>query len=164
MKTLVPVLAVALWAATAGAQQFVPAGRDTLRGLPGLELIVEVAQPELVARGLDPERIRADVERRLRAAGITVYAAQMENPSPAKPYLYVHLNALELPGRTGYAVAAQVQLRQTVRSTVTESQIVNAMTWDSHNVVAVPPDGLAAVGEEIGLSVDRFVRDWKSTR
>lgn len=141
---------------------FITTGRDTLRGLPGVEIAVELAQPELARRGLDPAAIRADVERRLRAGGVTIYASQADNPSAAKPYLYVHVNALQLPGGAGYVVALQVHLRQTVRSVVTDSQVVDAMTWDAHNVVVTPPDGLAAVRGEIDTFVDAFVRDWKA--
>jgi hypothetical protein len=159
-KTVFATLALQIAASAAHAQMFVATGRDTLRGLSGVEIVVEVAQPELARRGLDPAAIRADVERRLRAAGVAVYASQAENPSPAKPFLYVHLNALELPRGGGYAVALQVHVRQTLRSAVTNSQIVNAMTWDAHNVVAAPADGLVAVRGEIASYVDEFVRDW----
>jgi L-serine deaminase len=54
----------------------------------------------------------------------------------------------------------QVHVRQTLRSSVTNSQIVNAMTWDAHNVVAAPVDGLAAVRAEVATYVDQFVSDW----
>jgi hypothetical protein len=155
-------LAMLLVSPVAHAQMFVATGRDTLRGLPGVEVAVEVAQPELARRGLDPAAIRADVERRLRAGGVMVYASQAQNPSEAKPYLYVHVNALELPAGAGYAVALQVHVRQTVRSTATSSQIVNAMTWDAHNVVVAPSNGLVAVQEEIDAYVDAFLRDWKA--
>ena len=141
---------------------FMPTGRDTLRGLPGVEIAVEVAQPELARGALDPAAIHADVERRLRAGGVSIYASQAENPSAAKPYLYVHVNAIELPTGAGYAVAIQVHLRQTVRSVVTDSQVVNAMTWDAHNVLVAPSQGLAAVRGEIDAFVDAFVRDWKA--
>jgi hypothetical protein len=144
------------------AQQFITTGRDTLRGLPGVEIAVDVAQAELTKRGLDPRAIRADVEKRLRAGGIAVYNSQTENPSPAKPYLYVHLNALELPQGAGFAVAIQVHLRQTLRSSVSTSQIVNAMTWDAHNVVVAPAAGLSAVRGEIETYVDDFIADWKA--
>jgi hypothetical protein len=157
---LVLLAALQLPASTAHAQQFVATGRDTLRGLPGVEIAVEVAQPELARRGLDPAALRADVERRLRAAGVAVYASQAENPSPAKAYLYVHVNALELPAAAGYAIALQVHVRQALRSAVTNSQIVNAITWEAHNVVAAPTNGLAAVRAEILTYVDDFLRDW----
>jgi hypothetical protein len=63
--------------------------QDTLRGLPGVEVIVEGLQPELERSGLTAARIRADVERRLRDGGVVVYASQAANSSLAKAYLYV---------------------------------------------------------------------------
>jgi hypothetical protein len=142
------------------AQLFVPTGRDTLRGLPGIEVVVEPLQPELEQGGLSASAIRADVVRRLRAGGVTVYDSQARNPSPAKPYLYVHVNALEVPGERLYAVAIQLQLRQTVRSVVSVSQIVDAMTWDTHNILTLPAANLGHLGAEIQDYVDLFVGDW----
>lgn len=145
---------------TAGsAQMFVPTGRDTLRGLPGVEVVVEELQPE-VALGMSRAAIQDAVTGQLRAGGITVYASQPENPSPAKAYLYVHVNALALPGQERLAVALQVQLRQTVRSVARETQIVNAMTWDAHNVVAVPVGRLDDLRQELRQYVALFIEDW----
>jgi hypothetical protein len=161
-RIAISTLAVLLCVPAVHAQMFVATGHDTLRGLPGVEIAVDVAQPELAARGLDPAIIRGAVEQRLRAAGIAIYRSQADNPSAAKAFLYVHLNALELPRDAGFAVGVQVHLRQTVRALAAEAHIVDAMTWDSHNVVAVAADGLAEVRGEIDASVERFVRDWQA--
>ncbi|HVH25288.1 MAG TPA: hypothetical protein VM818_00965 [Vicinamibacterales bacterium] len=144
----------------ADGQMFVSTGRDTLRGLPGVEVLVEGLQPELQQSGLTVAAIRADVERRLRDGGISVYASQSTNPSLAKAYLYVHLNALVLPQDAGYAIAVQVHLRQTLRSPVTGSNVVNAMTWDAQNVLGVPASALQTVRAEVLTFVDQFVKDW----
>src|SRR6187551_90320 len=88
----VALLLLVAGAADANGQMFVSTGRDTLRGLPGVEVIVEGLQPELERSGLTGAAIRADVERRLRDGGISVYASQTANPSLAKAYLYVHIN------------------------------------------------------------------------
>jgi hypothetical protein len=141
---------------------FVPTGRDTLRGLPGLEVLVEGLEVGVERDGLTRTAIQTDVIQRLRANGIVVYASQAENPSSAKPYLYVHVLALKISPQVGYAVAIQVHLRQTLRSLVTESNIVNAMTWDMHNVVAVPTESLQLVLAEIQECVDQFIRDWRA--
>jgi hypothetical protein len=147
-------------AAQAAAQMFVTTGRDTLRGLPGIEVAVEPLPPELARRGLTDSEIRTRVEARLRAGGVTVYASQKENPSQAKPYLYLHLNALDISSAGIYAVAVQVQLRQTLQSPVTSSNVVNAMTWDAHNVVGVPAAQARLLLEEIDGYVDVFIADW----
>jgi len=144
----------------ASAQMFVTTGRDTLRSLPGIEVVVESLPPELERAGLKTIDVRADVDRRLRAKGIPIFGSQGANPSEAKPYLYVHLNVLPIPGGNLYAIAIQVQVRQTVRSLATSSNIVDAMTWDSHTVVGVPAGELASVRDEIGEHIDRFVSDW----
>jgi hypothetical protein len=154
------LLLVAANAADANGQMFVSTGRDTLRGLPGVEVIVESLQPELERNGLTTAAIRADVERRLRDGGVAIYESQAANPSPAKAYLYVHLNALTLPLDAGYAIAVQVHLRQTLRSLVTGSNIVNAMTWDKQNVVGIPAAALPSVRDEVLTFIDQFVEDW----
>jgi hypothetical protein len=151
---------LAVMAGAASAQMFVATGRDTLRGLPGLEVVVEDVQPDVELNGVSRAMIQADVVRRLRAAGIAVYSSQRDNPSPAKAYLYVHVNALEFPAPKMYAVALQLQVRQTVRSVVSESQIVDAMTWDAHDVLGVPADRFAEVQAAIQHFVDLFVSDW----
>ena len=147
-------------ALNASAQMFVPTGRDTLRGLPGVEVVVEPLERDLERDGLTPVAIQSDVERRLRAGGIIVYTSQTENPSEAKAYLYVHVNSLKLARPNLYVIAVQVQLRQTLRSLVTSSNIVDAMTWDAHDVLAVPIGKVERVRESIQEYVDQFIRDW----
>ena len=153
-----------LLAVEAQAQQFMPTGRDTLRGLPGVEVLVEPLAPELEQSGLRGAVIRANAEAQLRAGGIPIYSSQTDNPSPAKAYLYVHVTGLSLP-RQGYALAVQVHLRQTLRSLVTGSAILNAMSWDQQMVMVVlPGSSMSLVEAEVRSLVDRFVQDWRAVR
>jgi hypothetical protein len=163
LSGLLLTLALVVIPSTASAQMFVSTGRDTLRGLPGLEVVVEELPPELRRAGLAADAVRGEVERRLAASGVILYRTQQQNASPAKAYLYLHLNALELPGGA-MAVAVQLQLRQTVRSMVTTSNIVNAMTWDSHNVFALTGRDAAPLTGALLEMVDGFAADWRATR
>jgi hypothetical protein len=156
-------MALGLVSSTASAQMFVATGRDTLRGLPGLEVVVEELPPEVRRAGLSADAVRGEVQRRLAANGVTLYTTQQQNASPAKPYLYLHLNALELPGSV-LVIAVQLQLRQTVTSVVTASSIVNAMTWDSHNVFALTGREAAPLTAALLEMVDGFAADWRATR
>ena len=158
---LVRALTWATFAVTASAQMFTPTGRETLRGLPGLEVLIESIPPELERAGLTTAGLRTELEQRLKAGGVAVYASQKENPSPAKPYLYVHLNPLELPGQL-QAVAIQVHVRQTLQSLVTNSHIVNAMTWDRHTVIAMRPTDMSLLKETVLEMVDGFIADWRA--
>ena len=155
-------LLLSVMATHASAQMFVTTGRDTLRGLPGVEVAVEQLQPELERDGLTGATIHDEVVQRLRAAGIAVYTSQNENPSEAKPYLYVDVNAVRLGGQNLYAIALQVQVRQTLRSPVTSSNIVDAMTWDARTVLVAPGNNLTSVRLTIRQYVDHFIEDWRA--
>ena len=159
--TAAALLLVLLGAGHASGQLFISTGRDTLRGLTGVEVLVEDVPSELSQPEVATAALRRSVEERLRAGGITVYASQVANPSVAKPYLYVQLTTLVLP-ESVQAVAIQIHLRQTVRSTATESNIVNAMTWDVHTIVAVTPRDGAALRELVLEMVGQFVDDWRA--
>ena len=153
---------VAGMAANASAQMFIATGRDTLRGLPGVEVAVESLDPGLERAGVTRDAIQSEVVRRLRAGGVAVFTSQNENPSAAKPYMYVDVNGVRLAGQNLYAIAVQVQLRQMLRSPVSASNIVDAMTWDARTVLVAPADGLAGVRSTIDEYVDRFIADWKT--
>ncbi len=144
----------------ASAQMFVTTGRDTLRSLPGVEVVVESLPQELERAGLKTVDVRNDVSRRLEAKKVPIFSSQGTNSSAAKAYLYVQLDALAIPGGDLYAIAIQVQVRQTVRSLVTSSNIVDAVTWDAHTVVGASAKELASVRDEIGEHIDRFIGDW----
>ena len=145
----------------ASAQMFIASGHDTLRSLPGVEVIVESTGTGSRAQRIDgARRFKPDVERRLAAAGIAVYHSQNDNPSAAKAYLYVQLDDVKLPGQDLYAIGVQVQLRQTLRSAVTTSNIVDAMTWDAHTVLVAKTSELVRVGETIQEYTGQFIRDW----
>jgi hypothetical protein len=158
---VITALALACFPVTPAAQMFVATGRDTLRGLPGVEVVVEALPPELQRIGLTTAGINGDIARRLRAAGVVIYGSQKENPSSAKAYVYVHLNPVVLPEKV-LAVAIQVHVRQTVQSPVTRSNIVDAMTWDAHDVLVVPETGSRALSAAILEMVDRLIVDWRA--
>jgi hypothetical protein len=160
---LLAIFAIVVTTAQPRAQLFVPTGRDTLRGLPGVEVLVEPLQPQLDRAGLSSAAFAADVSAQLRTAGIKVFANQRENPSQAKPYVYLHINVASVPRSGGYAVGIQLHLRQTLGSLVTESRVVNAMSWDAHNVIVASPAMLRdEIGIEVRALVRTFIEDWKS--
>ena len=161
LSFVLSLMLVLFCAGHASAQMFVSTGRDTLRGLPGVEILVEDVPSELRQRELATDTLRAAVEQRLRAGGITVYGDQAANPSTAKAYLYVQLTALPLPGGV-HAASIQVHVRQTVRSSVTESNIVNAMTWDVHTIAAVKAGEGALLRDLVLEMVAQFVADWRA--
>jgi hypothetical protein len=146
----------------AAGQLFVPSGKDTLRALPGVEVIVESVPDELDRAGVTPASIRAGVVRGLEAGGIRVYTSQAENPSPAKAYLDVRITLVVLPRRAGYVAAVQMHLRQTLASVVTESKVVNAGSWDAGVLVNLTVSDLPKLRTELQGLVEEFVKDWRA--
>jgi hypothetical protein len=156
------IVVVALFVVVSSARQlFVPTGGHTLRTLPGVEVIVETVPVPLQRAGLTQAAVKADLERWLGAGGVTVYQSQPANPSAAKAYLDLRMTVLAL--RDGsYAVAVQMHVRQTVKSLATESNIVNAATWETGRLVSVAQSELPRVRDEIRGMADEFLADWKS--
>jgi len=152
----------AAMASPASAQTFVTTGRDTLRGLPGIEVEVENLEQEVERDGLTRAAIQADVANRLRTAGVAVYASQAANPSAAKAYVYVHVTDVKLATGGLYAVNVTVQVRQTVRSLASTSNIVDAMTWDHNDILVVPTAQVADVRTVVDEFVDDLIQEWKS--
>jgi hypothetical protein len=159
---LVALLVASVVAPATAGQLFVPAGRDTLRALPGVEVIVETVPPPLVRAGVAHATVVADVVKALEAGRVPIYASQSVNPSPAKAYLTVRLTALAPSAGAGYPVAIQLQLRQTLASLVTESRVVNAVTWESGTLVSIPASNMALLRQELMASVREFVDDWQA--
>ena len=155
------IVVVALFVVVSSARQlFVPTGGHTLRTLPGVEVIVETIPVPLQRAGLTQAAVKADLERWLGAGGVTVYQSQPANPSAAKAYLDLRTTVLAL--RDGsYAVAVQMHVRQTVKSLATESNIVNAATWETGRLVNVAQSELPRVRDEIRAMAEEFVADWK---
>jgi hypothetical protein len=120
------------------------------------DLPPELSQPELTMTAL-----RNAIEERLRSGRIPVYASQATNASDAKAYVYVHLAAVALPDHMR-AISVDVDLRQTVQSLATRSNIVNAMTWEHHTVAVASDAEGAALRDLILEMVDDFVADWRA--
>src|SRR5262249_29018955 len=86
------VCLIALSSSADARQMFVPSGKETLRALPGIEVLVEPLEQRLARSGITAAAIAADVSAQLRGSGIAIYPSQLENPSPAKAYLYVQVS------------------------------------------------------------------------
>ena len=147
--------------ASSAGQLFVPTGKDTLRALPGVEVIVETIPGELQRAGVTQASVAVDVERLLKAGGLVVFPSQPVNSSAAKAFLDVRTTLLAL-GDGGYAVAVQMHVRQTLASLVTESKIVNAATWETGRLVSLTAADLPQVRDEIRGMTEEFLADWKA--
>jgi hypothetical protein len=133
--------------------------KETLRGLPGVSVVVEPLQANAEQDGLTQQQLHADVERQLRAAGIRVLTQDEWRSTPGSPYLYINVSALKKSYGL-YAYAIEVCLNQVV--TLLRAQNIQefAETWETREVGTVGKEQIATVRESVAAHVDVFIKDY----
>ena len=84
--------------------------RHSLRGLTGVGVQVEELDPEASRDGLTKKAIQADVELRLRRAGIRVLPKEEWSITSGLPFLYVSVGLAKSRSYRAYAVSIAVPL------------------------------------------------------
>ena len=92
-----------------------PDQRESLRGLPGVQVLIENIRPDAQADCLSQEAIRTAVELILRSSGIRVLTQSERSETPSKPYLYVHVGT-DKNSSGYYSFNSRVELHQAVSS------------------------------------------------
>lgn len=133
--------------------------KETLRGLPGVAVVIEPLHANAEQDGLTQRLLQEDVERRLRAAGIRVLSREEWQHTPGSPYLYVNVAALK-KNYGLYAYAIEVCLNQLV--TLIRNHHIHefAETWETREVGTVGEDQLLTIRESVKAHVDAFIRDY----
>ena len=132
--------------------------RQTLIGLRGVSVVVEDLNPDTERDGLSGSTLQADVEQRLRQAGISVMTEAQAGRSPGAPHLYLKLDALKHTAGF-YAYHLQLGLRQ--RVTLDRSPRVTrfAMTWSAPDLLGtVAWANLPSIRADVKERVDQFIK------
>jgi hypothetical protein len=87
--------------------------RESLRGLQGVEVVVEDIKPDAQMDGLSQESIRATVELILRSKGIRVLTQAERSETVSKPLLYVSVGT-DKQASGQYSFSVRVELYQAV--------------------------------------------------
>ena len=114
--------------------------RESLRGLQGVEVVIEDIRPDAQADGLSQETIHAAVELILRSNGIRVLTQSESLKTPVAPYLYVHVGT-DKNSAGQYSFNSRVELHQAVSLVHRPQQIMLAPTW-------FPPGKFRTVGQQ----------------
>jgi hypothetical protein len=132
--------------------------RASLTGLTNLSVVVEDLAAVAGKSGLVGATLQADVERRLRQAGISVI-------SDSDAYLYVRVTVGDPGGSLPLAYVVDVSLMQTVtlpRGLKTRTPL-QCPTWWVNNLGMSGPDRLRmVVTDRVGEFADQFVRAYRS--
>jgi hypothetical protein len=138
---------------------------ESLRGLTGVGVSVESFSSEVKDKlPFDKNQIRADVELKLRKAGIKVLSDEERFNTPGMPFLYVRVQIIEtsdvLPDLLpvfGYNIT--VQLHQQVYL-ARNFELLFGTTWEKSVTGAVNIRNVSTTRDRIKDFLDQFISDY----
>ncbi len=148
----------------APANSFSLTCEDCLKGLEGVEVLVEEVQAELEDYNLTAIQIQTDVEAKLREAEIKVLSKEEnEKIQPLrKPYLYVKIKSNKLPWkRLVVAYSIEITLKQLVTLPDQPKSLRKpffAPTWYKNIVGAAIPKDFAEIRDGVHQLTDKFIK------
>ena len=144
------------------AQPGTEASRQALQGIRGFYLHVDVEGSLGLTQdeALNVRTIKRRVTQRLRDAGLNVLETVENMEQDTEPYLYVHVNMLEMErGLVPFAV--NTQFYQRVELPRRPRQSLVACTWDTGLVGLVSYDNLDLIADSAVESVVNFIADYR---
>ena len=134
--------------------------RESLRRLPGVEVVVETFLSEEEAVGFSSDAIRTGVEQVLQSNGIRLLSGSERLQTSSSPFLYVKVNPLKQSDAATYCLAIQVELHQTVSLINRPEQRVSARTWNRVQIAMIGEDITGRVTELVEPLVKQFANDF----
>jgi hypothetical protein len=135
--------------------------QDTLRGLEGFMVFVEIIDADVENHGLTRNLLRKEVESRLRRAEIPVLTPTEAFNTPGKPHLYLHLTTHNT-GIDLYSFAMRIELSQDVCLIRDPSIKASATTWVANVAGIVGAQNLPAVAGDAAELTEKFIREYRA--
>jgi hypothetical protein len=141
-----------------------PNERVTLTGLTGVHVVVDEVGPEAERLGLTRSALQAEVEQRLRQAGLRVFTPGDALASAGRPTLHLRVTLLKVQGAPPIRVySVDLTLRQEIRLVRDRAIESFSTTWsDTRAVGAVEPGRTAMVRDAVRTKVDQFLQAWQT--
>jgi hypothetical protein len=128
----------------------------SLAGLPGVGVFVEDLAPEMQELGLRPERIKRDIEFKLRDRGIRVFAKSRRFDT--RPQLYVRVHPLKTEQGLGYSTGLMLyQGASLARSSPRPASVV---TWEGGGIGYTSPPSQHDIRDSLAEVADAFAADF----
>ena len=134
--------------------------RESLRRLPGVEVIVETFLSEEEAAGFSRDAIRTSVEQVLQSNGVRILSASERLQTPSAPFLYVNVNPLKDNRAGTYCLAIEVELHQAVSLLNRPEQKMSARTWNRVQVAMIGQQITDRVTEVVEPLIKQFANDF----
>lgn len=137
-----------------------PTADVTLRGLTGINVVVEdlPVEAELEQAGLTRSTVQANIEAQLEEAGIRVLDNNEWQSAPGRPWLFVRVQTMRpQASRRGYAYMISLDVMQRVRLTRDPSIDAPAVTWTTGEIGSVGGSNLSRIRDSLRAQVDLFI-------
>ena len=141
-----------------------PDERITLVGLTGVHVVVYHIGAEGDRDTLERSSLQAELEQRLRLAGLRPLGATEALRSAGRPTLELRLNlARSRQAHQLYVYSVQLALRQQIQLTRARTLESFAITWsEPPEVGTVEPAHLSVVLDAMRAKVDQFLAAWRA--
>jgi hypothetical protein len=152
----------------APANSFSLTCEDCLKGLEGVEVLVEEVKAELEEFNLTAIQIQTDVEAKLREAEIKILSKEEnEKIQPLrKPYLYVKIKSHRLPWkRLVVAYSIEIALKQLAILPAQPNSSRKPFfvpTWYKSIVGAAVPKDFPEIREGVHQLMDKFIKAYQA--
>jgi len=134
--------------------------RESLRRLPGVEIIVETFLSEEEAAGFSRDAIRTGVELILQSNGVKILSGSERLQTASAPFLYVKVNPLKHSSGETYCLAIEVELHQAVSLMNRPEQRMSARTWNRVQVALIGEQITGRVTELVEPLIKQFANDF----
>jgi hypothetical protein len=136
--------------------------RESLRGLVGMEVLVEPLDIEIEQLGLQTLKLQSDVKQRLQKAGVKVLTEHERLATPTAAMLIVQVDALH-DRISRYFYTTDLFLTQRVRLEGHVATEVFAVTWMKLGSLGmIADDNVKLLEEHVLRKVDQFIKDYLS--
>jgi hypothetical protein len=135
---------------------------ESLKGLKGVEVLIEELNPDLENLNLTMIQIQSDVESKLRKAGVQVLSKEEnEKVQPLrKPYLYIRINSCKLSSRKesiAFNIGIALNQQVTLRGQADSKKCFFAPTWYTSVVGAAGRKNIQEILDTVQDLTDKFI-------
>jgi hypothetical protein len=158
---LLITVTVLLLASLDANAEFVVEDKETLRGIKAIFVAIEPIRPEAEKFGLTQDKIRSDVELKLKRAGIKVLSKEEWLKTTGSPRLYININQVYNNQVGAFICDMNVNFNQKVNLTRNPEVSCMATTWWTSATGAVGGKEMEEkVRDTIKDQVDLFLSDY----
>ncbi len=135
---------------------------ESLKGLKGVEVLIEELNPDLENLSLTMIQIQGDVEAKLRKASVPVLSAEEnEKIQPLRrPYLYIRINTCKLTSRreaVAFNIGIALNQQVTLRMQADSKKCFFAPTWYTSAVGAAGRRNVQDILDTVQDLADKFI-------